>query len=266
LIARVAVFAPVPKPFDYRVPAALQPLTVGARVWAPFGGRALEGVVVALDPKDAHGDAKPLARRVDAPPVATELMALAAWIADYYCAPPGEVLRLMLPAGGKARARRRVSLSALGHQAAAGLEAALEPLALHGLDAEARALLARLRQGSIAEERSRSLEQLVERGLAEIAESLSTRGAPKETILRPARLLDDEARAQAFTRAPRRGEVYARIVAAGAIALSALRHEDVRAPGHARALVDAGLVRPRRASSRPIRSPAADRRRRSCRR
>ena len=43
MIARVAVFAPVPRTFDYRVPPALTTgLTVGARVWAPFGGRALE--------------------------------------------------------------------------------------------------------------------------------------------------------------------------------------------------------------------------------
>jgi primosomal protein N' (replication factor Y) len=244
LIARVAVFAPVPRPFDYRVPAALAAsLTVGARVWAPFGGRALEGVVVAIDPADAHGEARPLSRRVEAPPVSAELMQLGAWIADYYCAPPGEVLRLMLPAGGKARAKRRLTLTATGHDAAAGLTAALEPLALQGLDAEARALLQRLFDNPKgADEKARGLPALIERGLVDVAESVSTRGAQMETILRPAGALDEAAQAALFGRAKRRGEVYLRIAAAGEIGLAALKQEDARAGEHARTLVEAGLV------------------------
>src|SRR5439155_22646227 len=106
LIARVAVFAPVERTFDYRVPPALAAVgamatamvTVGTRVWVPFGGRALEGVVVAVDPPDAVDDPRPLSRLVDAPPVGGDLVALAAWVAGDYCAPPGEVMRLMLPA------------------------------------------------------------------------------------------------------------------------------------------------------------------------
>ena len=45
VIARVAVFAPIERAFDYRVPPARLTVGVGARVWAPFGGRTLEGVV-----------------------------------------------------------------------------------------------------------------------------------------------------------------------------------------------------------------------------
>ncbi len=81
MIARVAVFAPVERAFDYRVPAALT-VGVGARVWAPFGGRTLEGVVLAVDPPDAVGDAKPLVSVVDAPAVGGDLVALAAWVAE----------------------------------------------------------------------------------------------------------------------------------------------------------------------------------------
>jgi len=83
---------------------------------------------------------------------------------------------------------------------------------------------------------------LVERGLVSVEEALSTRGARTDTILRVAQPLDGEARAAAFGRAKKRGEVYERIAAAGTIALSALRQADARAGEHARALVEAGLV------------------------
>ncbi|HEX9100548.1 MAG TPA: hypothetical protein VF997_00015, partial [Polyangia bacterium] len=73
MIARVAVFAPVERAFDYRVPARAS-VGVGARVWAPFGGRTLEGVVLAIDPPDAVADAKPLASVVDAPPIGGDLV------------------------------------------------------------------------------------------------------------------------------------------------------------------------------------------------
>jgi len=112
MIARVAVLLPVGQPFDYTVPGGLaEAVRPGVRVWAPWGRRSVEGVVVSLDPPDAPAELKPLARVVDAPSLPPELVELAAWIADYYMAPPGEVMRLLLPAGGRARARRSVSLS-----------------------------------------------------------------------------------------------------------------------------------------------------------
>ncbi len=82
--ARVAVFAPVPRAFDYRVPSSLAAAArPGARVWAPFGGRQLEGVIVAIDPADALADPKPLSRMVEAPAIPPELVALGAWMAEY---------------------------------------------------------------------------------------------------------------------------------------------------------------------------------------
>jgi len=52
-----------------------------------------------------------------------------------------------LPAGGKAGVKRTIALTDDGKQAAAGLSAALEPMALQGLDGEARALLAAIARG-----------------------------------------------------------------------------------------------------------------------
>ncbi|MDB4970062.1 MAG: primosomal protein [Myxococcales bacterium] len=242
MIARVAVFAPVDRTFDYRVPAALT-VVVGARVWAPFGGRALEGVVIAVDPPDAVDDPKPLSRLVDAPPVGADLVTLAAWVAEYYCAPPGEVMRLMLPAGGAARSKRKLILTEAGRLAADGLSAALEPLSLQGLDADAKGLLSSLAAGPFkGPVPPRALRTLLERALVRTEEAVSTRAARSETLLRPATPLDDAAQAATFARARRRGEVYARIAAAGVLTLSALREADPRAGEHVRALVEAGLV------------------------
>src|SRR5689334_21904771 len=70
VVARVAVFLPVEKPYDYAVPPALAgALQVGTRVWVPWGSRSVEGAVVALDPADADGQVRPIARLVDAPPI-----------------------------------------------------------------------------------------------------------------------------------------------------------------------------------------------------
>ncbi|HEY2744482.1 MAG TPA: primosomal protein N' [Polyangia bacterium] len=242
MIARVAVFAPVERAFDYRVPAALA-VGVGARVWAPFGGRTLEGVVLAVDPPDAVADAKPLVSVVDAPAVGGDLVALAAWVAEYYCAPVGEVMRLMLPAGGAARVKRTLALTDEGERAAAGLSAALEPMALQGLDGEARALLAAIARGEAkGEPAGKGLRALLEHGLVTVDAAVSTRGARTDSLVRVVAPLDGEARAAAFGRAKKREEIFDRIAAAGTVALSELRRADARAGEHVRALVEAGLV------------------------
>jgi primosomal protein N' (replication factor Y) len=255
-IARVAVFAPVARAFDYRVPPSLSGAAqVGARVWAPFGGRALEGVIVALDPPDAIADAKPLSRILDAPPIGRDLVALSAWMSEYYCAAPGEVLRLMLPAGGAARGHKRVTLTDAGRAAAAGLDAALLPVALADLDGAARALLrllaeaeARKRSVRPTDEQMRALKVLVARDLATVGEAVATRGPKRETILRVARPVDRAA----LGKKKRAIAVYEQIAVAGELALSALQKSDTRAGAHVRVLIDAGFI------SAEIREMSAD--------
>ncbi len=73
---------------------------VGARVLVPFSGQRLMGVVVRVH-EDAPADdfeIKPVQQVLDdAAVLPDELMELARWIAQYYVAPLGEVLRGMLP-------------------------------------------------------------------------------------------------------------------------------------------------------------------------
>ena len=89
---------PLDRTFTYAVNGVVP--AVGARVLVPFGGQRLMGVVMRV-----HDDALP--EGVEAKPLQTvmdegallsdEQLRLAAWIAQYYCAPLGEVIRGMLP-------------------------------------------------------------------------------------------------------------------------------------------------------------------------
>src|SRR6202012_603594 len=79
---------------------------IGARVLVPFSGQRLLGVVVALHDNRPAPDVeiKKIERLLDdAALLSPELLELARWIAQYYCAPLGEVLRGMLPLTAEVR-------------------------------------------------------------------------------------------------------------------------------------------------------------------
>jgi primosomal protein N' (replication factor Y) len=100
----VALPVPLDRPFTYAVNGAVP--TVGARVLVPFSGQRLIGVVVRVhDDRPTGGSAiKPVQQVLDdAPLLPEELMQLAKWIAQYYVAPLGEVLRSMMPLAAEVR-------------------------------------------------------------------------------------------------------------------------------------------------------------------
>ncbi len=98
LFCDVALPVPLDQTFTYAVNGAAP--VVGARVLVPFSGQRLMGVVVRVH-EDAPTDGfeiKPVQQVLDdAALLPDELMRLASWIAQYYVAPLGEVLRGMLP-------------------------------------------------------------------------------------------------------------------------------------------------------------------------
>ena len=94
----VALPVPLDRTFTYSVPEGLPPLR-GARVVAPFRNEKLIGVVTSLS---EAGPVDFKARAIEAvlddePLLSDHLLSLAEWIAQYYLAPLGEVLRGMLP-------------------------------------------------------------------------------------------------------------------------------------------------------------------------
>jgi primosomal protein N' (replication factor Y) (superfamily II helicase) len=98
LLCDVALPVPLDQVFTYAVNGVVP--VVGARVLVPFSGQRLMGVVVRVH-EDAPADdfeIKPVQQVLDdAALLPDELMKLAEWIASYYVAPLGEVLRGMLP-------------------------------------------------------------------------------------------------------------------------------------------------------------------------
>src|SRR3569833_1714686 len=94
----VALPVPLDRTFTYAVPDAEEPAR-GARVIVPFRNEKLIGVVTATDvPAPKEFEAKCLEAVLDDEPLLGEhLLQLAEWIAGYYLAPLGEVLRTMLP-------------------------------------------------------------------------------------------------------------------------------------------------------------------------
>ena len=103
----VVLPVPLDRAFTYKLKDDNGP-PVGGRVVVPFRNEKLIGVVTRL-----HDEAPPVeARLIEAvldqePILSAELMELATWIAQYYLAPLGEVLRSMLPL--MAEVRRSVS-------------------------------------------------------------------------------------------------------------------------------------------------------------
>ncbi len=103
LFCDVALPVPLDQTFTYAV-NGISPV-VGARVLVPFSGQALMGVVVRVHEDAPEGiEVKPVQQVLDdSALLPDELMELARWIAGYYVAPLGEVLRGMLPLGAEVK-------------------------------------------------------------------------------------------------------------------------------------------------------------------
>ncbi len=94
----VALPVPIDRTFTYALRES-EPVARGSRVIAPFRNEKLIGVVTATEaPAPADFEAKCIEAVLDDEPLLSEhLLKLAEWIAGYYLAPLGEVLRGMLP-------------------------------------------------------------------------------------------------------------------------------------------------------------------------
>lgn len=98
MFADIAVCVPLSRTFIYEVDSEIQ---VGCRVLVPFRNRDTEGFVVGLHRKPP-ADIKilPITKVLDqAPLLLPDVFELCKWIAEYYMAPIGEVLKSALPPG-----------------------------------------------------------------------------------------------------------------------------------------------------------------------
>lgn len=116
----MSVPTPIDKAFTYSLPLTLRHrVQAGSRVLVPFGPRKLTGVVLDAHARRPAGSTRDVLRLLDeAPAFDAHLIALAKWIAAYYCAPLGEVFRVMAPLGGETTKRKVWALTDSGRDAA----------------------------------------------------------------------------------------------------------------------------------------------------
>lgn len=146
-LCSVAVMSPAPGPYLYRVPDEVTTLPKeGQRVLVPLGGQpqvegivlsAMEGALaqqVLLSSGFAHSALRGVSMLLSGPMLPTDLIGVARFVADYYLAPLGEALRLLLPPSEQAQLVERVRLSEAGLVLAQKLSAVLLPPDVADLD------------------------------------------------------------------------------------------------------------------------------------
>ncbi len=111
----VALPVPLDRTFTYAAREDQLPKR-GARVIAPFRNEKLIGVVTAVSvTAPADFEVRYLEAVLDdEPPLHDELLKLAEWMAQYYLAPLGEVLRGMLPLMAEVRRALYYRITDLG--------------------------------------------------------------------------------------------------------------------------------------------------------
>jgi len=146
---QVALPLPLHQTFTYTVPPDWPAPLPGCRVRVPFGRLSLTGLIVEEPPPGTLPERlKPLRSLLDREPfLPPDLLAFTRWLADYYLAPWGLVLRGACPPGLAPEAREKVALTAEG---ASSGEARFAPLreALGRNPRSASSLLATLGPGS----------------------------------------------------------------------------------------------------------------------
>ncbi len=113
----VALPVPLDRTFTYAVGAGDSAPEVGCRVVVPFRNEKMIGVVTRLHDEPPPVEAKLIELAMDTTPVISpELMELALWIANYYLAPIGEVLRTMLPLMAEVRTQVLYRITDVGRK------------------------------------------------------------------------------------------------------------------------------------------------------
>ena len=111
--ADIALPVPLHHSFTYIIPPDLvESARIGVRALVPFGKKQLTGIIIGLPAHSSIKGLRPLTDILDqTPTIDKEMLQLLHWMADYYFAPLGEVLRSALPQGLSLETRRIVHVA-----------------------------------------------------------------------------------------------------------------------------------------------------------
>ena len=101
LFCQVALARPVLDTFTYRIPEEIRRAAEpGVRVLVPFGRRKVVGCIISTQDRSSREGLRSVQETLDVGPILSpSLLELCKWIADYYVAPIGLVVRAALPPG-----------------------------------------------------------------------------------------------------------------------------------------------------------------------
>ena len=107
-IASVLIPLPLPEAFDYAEPEGME-LMLGEVVAVPLGPRLVRGAADGALRDGAGGNRalKPVAGRMEAPPLPAQSLAFIDWAARYAVDQPGQPLAIALRGSGAPKAKRR---------------------------------------------------------------------------------------------------------------------------------------------------------------
>jgi len=133
--AQIAVPVHLRKLFTYRLPPSMQhSARIGSRVMVQLGTKSMSGYIVALLPRLRSGtslveaELKEVQELLDVdPPLTSEILEITHWVAEYYAAPWGEVMRAALPAGINATVEQTVKITDRGRNQLSELMTEITP-------------------------------------------------------------------------------------------------------------------------------------------
>lgn len=289
-VVEVAVMSTAPGPYHYRVPPSLQrQLSPGARVLVPLGGQPqLEGVVLRVllqDDAEVANLVQTLPRGLKAvhslvsgPKVPADLLQLVQFVADYYLAPLGEALRLVLPHSEQARVSEQVRLTDAGRTLATQLGNTLLPpdaallsrpqiqvlqvLAAARAQSRATSLATLMKQPALAQqpraELTTAVRQLAERQLLTLTQTvLAGASAPQVTLVQVAQGEPTVQQASFLRRSKTCAALLAHLQQHGPTPLPALRERWPSAKDIVKKLVEAGLCSTQEQSSEQLSEQSA---------
>jgi primosomal protein N' (replication factor Y) (superfamily II helicase) len=186
-LANIALPVPVQRTFTYLLPEALQTLVQkGSLVLVPFGTKKFSGIVVDFPETTDVAGLKPVIDVLDPSPVISEgLLKLGTWLADYYCAPIGETLRIFLPQGIGQASKRIVKMERVPSDSELGAMSASRRKIVQTLLSKDALTILQLQKATGLRTPSAIVSSLASSGIVRIEEHL----APKKAKMKLERVL-----------------------------------------------------------------------------